>query len=250
SDFQANGFSNALSLSCPENPDGTTNTSLSAKVSGLTPGGAYRFRVTATSNAGTTSSNDKTFEALQAVPPTVSTDPAQSVTQIEAKLKGTANPHGGTASDCHFELGTTASYGSNYACALPGPVTSAVAESKSVSGLKPSTTYHYRLVVSTNAGTAKGGDVTFTTADPPPVESDPEPDPIPPPATTPPPPTDPGPTTHLPQCKKGFRRERIHGQPRCVKVCRTGFRQVRVRAKVKCVRRKHSNRRRHTPAER
>jgi hypothetical protein len=250
SDFQANGFSNATSLPCPENPEGTTNTSLNVNVSGLTPSTAYRFRVTATSNAGTTSSNNQTFETLPAVPPTVSTGPAQSVGETGAKLAGIVNPHGGVASDCHFELGTGISYGSNFPCSLPGPSTTSVAETKVVSSLKPSTTYHYRLVVTTNAGTAEGDDVEFTTAspptEPPPGGSDPvtPPSSTAPPVTTTPPPSTPPVTGQLPQCKKGFRRQKVDGRARCVKVCRKGFRQVRVRAKVKCVPRARSNRHR------
>lgn len=244
-DFQANAFSNAVSLPCPQNPDGTASTFLSVNVSALTPGTAYRFRVTATSNAGTTSSNNQTFETLPAVPPTVSTGSPQSVSEAGAKLTGAVNPHGGAASNCHFEFGASASYGSNFSCStLPGPATTNVTEVKAVSGLKPSTTYHYRLVVTTNAGTAAGGDVEFTTADPP-VEP-PPPDPLTatpsqpsaPPATTTPLPT----TKPPPKCKKGFRRQRVNGQARCVKICGKGFRQVHVRAKVKCVQRRHSNR--------
>jgi len=247
-DFQADSFANALSLPCPKNPDGTASTSLSVNVSGLTPSTAYRFRVTATSNAGTTSSNNQMFETLPAIPPTVSTGLAQSVGEVKAKLAGVVNPHGGAASDCHFELGTSISYGSNFLCStLPGPSTTNVTETKTVSALKPSTTYHYRLVVTTNAGTAAGGDVEFTTADPP-VEAPPDPDPVPPsppsvpPVTTIPLPSTPPVTESTPRCKKGFRRQRVNGQARCVKVCEKGFRQVHVHAKVKCVQRRHSNR--------
>jgi hypothetical protein len=34
----------------------------------------------------------------------------------------------------------------------------------SLSGLQPSTTYHYRVVAASSAGTSYGGDATFTTA--------------------------------------------------------------------------------------
>jgi hypothetical protein len=249
-DFQANGFANATSLPCPEKPDGSANTALSVGVSGLSPETEYRFRVETVSNGGPTNSSSQTLETLPAIPPTVSTGSPLAVGQVEAKLAGSVNPHGGTPSNCHFELGTSLSYGSNFPCpTLPGPATIDVAESKNVSELKPSTTYHYRLVVTTNAGTTEGDDVEFTTASPP---AEPQPDPTAPttsapPASTAPPTVEPPPTTNPPRCKKGFRRQRAHGQVRCVKVCGKGFRQVRVRAKVKCVRRRHLNRRdRHT----
>jgi hypothetical protein len=253
-DFQANGFADATHPPCPQNPNGTENTPLSVNVSGLVPSTAYRFRVTASSNAGTTISNSRTFEALPAVPPTVSTGLPQSVSEAGAKLTGTVNPHGGAASDCHFEFGTGLSYGSDFACPKTlGPSTVDLSESKSLSGLKPSTTYHYRLVVSTNAGTTEGDDVAFTTMDPP-KEAEPDPVVPPTPSTPPvivtPPPSVPPPTAQPPRCKKGFKRQKVNGQARCVKVCGKGFRKVRVRAKVKCVPRRHSSRHRRSRAGR
>lgn len=255
-DFQANAFANATSLPCAENPDGTANTTLGLGISGLTPSTSYRFRVTATSNAGTTSSDDQTFETLPVVLPTVSTGLPLNVSETKAKLTGATNPHGGDVSDCHFELGTSTSYGSSFPCpALPGPATIDVAEAKTVSGLKPSTTYHYRLVVTTNAGTAEGDDVEFTTADPP-AEPPPEADPVTPtlpsapPVTATPPPSPPRVTAPLPRCKRGFRRQRVNGRARCVKICGRGFRQVQVRGKVICIHRRHSNRHRRGRAAR
>ena len=252
-DFQANGFANATGLPCPQNPDGTGNTALAVDLSGLSPATTYRFRLEATSNGGSIASNSQTFETLPAVPPTVSTVSPQSVSEVRAKLAGVVNPHGGEASDCHFEFGESLSYGSDFACPkLPGPLTTDVVESKSVLGLKPGTIYHYRLVVSTNAGTSAGDDVEFTTTVPStePVEPDPVTPPVSstPPVTTSPPPSAPPPIAHVPQCKKGFRRQRVSGHSRCVKVCGKGFRQVRVRARVKCVRRTHADRHRRNRA--
>jgi hypothetical protein len=42
-----------------------------------------------------------------------------------------------------------------------------VAASASLSGLAPSTTYHYRIVAASSAGTTDGADQTFTTTTPP-----------------------------------------------------------------------------------
>lgn len=234
-------FANATSRPCAVMPDGSTDTSLSVQVSGLTPATAYRYRVTATSDAGSVTSGSQTFETLPEVPPSVTTEEPVEVTQSAATIKGVVDPKGGSATDCHFEIGTSASYGSNLPCQpLPGPVTTPVAQSRKVSGLTHSTVYHYRLVVTTNAGTTEGDDVEFTTASPPP-NPEPEPDP---PATAPPadpqapPAAAPPPAPRSPQCGKGFRRRSIDGKARCVKICRRGFRKVKVRGKIRCVKRR------------
>jgi len=130
----------------------------------------------------------------------------------------------GTVSDCHFEFGTSVAYGTSLPCPISlGAATTNVAETRSLTGLTPATTYHYRLVAGTNAGTTAGDDVEFTTASPP-VEPQPE-DPAPTgpaaerPPSTPPPPVTPPPTVHprLPHCKKGFHRRRVRGKVRCVR---------------------------------
>jgi DNA-binding beta-propeller fold protein YncE len=216
-DFLANGFANAVGLPCSEKPDGSGATALTVKAPGLAPGTDYRYRITAMSNAGSVSSGSATFETLPEIAPTVTTESPLVVTQTAATIGGRTNPHGGSASNCHFDFGTSLSYGSSIPCsALPGPATTDVAESGSVSGLVHSTTYHYRLVVSTNAGTTAGNDVAFTTPSPPPI---PEPGPAPPvapPATTP---TPAGPVVapRPLRCKKGFQRRRLRGKVRCVR---------------------------------
>jgi hypothetical protein len=225
-DFLGSGYANATTGPCLAVPSGSGDTATSAKASGLQPETTYHFRVTATSYAGTVSSNSETFETLPVVPATVTSEPASTVTLTGAKFNATVNPHGGSVSNCHFEYGTSASYGTSLSCSfLPGPVSTEVAETRTVSSLVPGTTYHYRLVVTTNAGTAKGNDVEFRTASPP-AEPEPEPESIPPSSTpaapTPPPVTTPpsgGPgTTPRPlRCKKGFHKRRIHGKARCVK---------------------------------
>lgn len=214
-------FASATSVPCAQLPTGSVGTSLSFKASALSPETAYRYRVTTTSNAGAVTSSAQTFETLPEVPPTVTTEAAAALTQNTATIKGAVNPHGGSATDCHFEFGTSISYGSNSSCpTLPGPVTTNVAESRKLSGLTPGTTYHYRLVVTTNAGTTQGDDVTFTTATPP---SEPDPEaPVTAPATSPAataPAPAPGPvTSHRPRrCKKGFHRRKVRGKVKCVR---------------------------------
>jgi len=250
-DFLANGFSAASHVPCSQSPDGTGDTALSGHATGLSPSSAYRYRITVTSNGGTVSSNDEAFTTLPELPPLVTTEAAQSVAQTTAKIKASVNPRGGTVSVCRFELGTSVAYGTNLSCLTPASgASTAVGEIRSLTGLSPATSYHYRLVVTTNAGTAEGDDVEFTTASPPSEPepgggSSPAPGPTPAPgAGTPPAPPGPVVTPPEPQCKKGFRRMRVNGQTRCVRVCPKGFRTKLSRGKVKCVRKKHATRRR------
>lgn len=213
-------FTSATSVPCAQMPNGSVSTTVSSKASGLSPETAYRYRVAVTTNGGSVTNGSQTFETLPEVPPTAATEAPTTVTQNTAIIKGRVNPHGGSASNCHFELGTSISYGSNFSCPLPGPVATDVTESKKISGLAPGTTYHYRLVVTTNAGTSAGDDVAFMTATPPPdPESEvPATPPATPPTTTAPVPT-PGPITSPPplRCKKGFHRRKVRGKVRCVR---------------------------------
>jgi hypothetical protein len=232
-DFQSNGFAGASDLPCPLLPDGSDDTAIAVKASGLSPLTVYHYRVTVTTNAGTVSSDAETFETLAVSPSTVSTEPPTSVTQTGANLQGTVNPHGGTVSNCHFEYGPTASYGTSISCTgLPEAVSTGVAESRKVATLTASTAYHYRLVVTSNAGTVTGNDVEFTTASPPPP---PPPETTPPPATSPPPaPTPPAgtppPAPRPLHCRKGFQKKRVRGKLRCVKKKRHATRRSPKRA--------------------
>ncbi len=83
-------------------------------------------------------------------------------------LKGTIYPYA-LDTTYHFEYGTTASYGTNVP--VPdvdaGSSNGAVPVSQLVTGLQPSTTYHFRLVANNSDGPGASGDETFTTpADP------------------------------------------------------------------------------------
>jgi len=245
-EFQLNGFTNATSSSCPELHDDYTIAAISQAVSGLAPGTTYHLRAAATTHAGSQISSPDTFETLPPVAPTVVTQTPEDIGGANATLRGSVDPRGGGVSDCHFDFGTSESYGTSVPCAaLPGPVVGDVAVGASVSGLPHDTVHHYRLVVTSNAGTGSGDDVAFSTLGLPPPEPAPAPGPGEEPAAAPPPATPPAMSRPLPRCRKGFRRRRVKGRLRCVKICRRGLRRKRAGRRTICVRRGHARSHRH-----
>ena len=98
--------------------------------------------------------------ALQ--PPSVTGQAALSVTDTAATVGASINANG-LATTYRLSYGTTASYGQETAALDLGADSAAHAVSQLLSGLAPSTTYHFQ-VVATNAGcTTAGPDTTFTT---------------------------------------------------------------------------------------
>ncbi len=154
------------SVPCSSLPgSGTSPVAVSASVAGLKANTQYHFRISATNVNGTSTGSDQAFTTLPNAPAVV-TEPASSVTQTSANLNATVNPEGANVSDCHFEYGTTALYGTSVPCSsLPGSGESPVAVSASLSlgALSENTTYHYRIVATNTSGTSYGSDVSFTT---------------------------------------------------------------------------------------
>ena len=142
---------------------GSVPVGVSALLAGLSPATSYHFRIVASNVGGTSYGADSTFETLPN-PPAVETTSASSLTQTSAILHATVNPASGTVNDCHFDYGTSISYGASAPCSSPpasgsGPV----AESAALNDLSPSTSYHFRIVASNAGGTAFGADQVFTT---------------------------------------------------------------------------------------
>jgi phosphodiesterase/alkaline phosphatase D-like protein len=101
-------------------------------------------------------------------PPSATTGSPTTVAATSATVTGTVNPNG-TATSYVFEYGASTAYGSKTSSVSAGSGTSGVAASATIGGLTADATYHYRLVATSSAGTANGGDATFTTANAPPV---------------------------------------------------------------------------------
>jgi hypothetical protein len=99
-------------------------------------------------------------------PPTATTGSASNVGQSTATIGGTINPNGTDTQD-YFQYGTSTSYGSNTTASDAGSGTSDESTSANLTGLTSNTTYHYRQVATSSAGTTYGADQTFTTTNPP-----------------------------------------------------------------------------------
>ena len=95
--------------------------------------------------------------------PSVTTNSATNITQTSATLNATVNPNG-DSTYAYFQWGLTTSYGNTTTAEYIGSGTSNVSYSKSISGLSPNTTYHFRVVAyDTSYVNIYGSDMTFTT---------------------------------------------------------------------------------------
>ncbi len=98
-------------------------------------------------------------------PPIVTTDAATSIATTSATITGTVDPEG-QQTTYHFEYGTTPNLGTVTAATSAGNGATSTAVSTLLSGLKPNSTYYYRLVASNATGAAFGTQGTFTTIAP------------------------------------------------------------------------------------
>jgi len=103
--------------------------------------------------------------ALAAGAPTAVTTAATNVAASTATLNGRVSPNG-IDTTYYFQYGTTTDYGSQTPTGAPVKGNKDKSVKADVTGLTPSTAYHYRVVASSTAGTVNGADVTFTTAAP------------------------------------------------------------------------------------
>lgn len=233
-DFLANGWANADTAACPELVGDKESTTISASVGSLLPDTDYDYRVQIASFGGSAESGPQQFETLPALPPEVTTGAASSLTKSTATLAGTVNPKGGTISSCRFEYVTEAAFQASAfagaavkACSTTPSGNAAAAVSAKLTGLAAGTKYRFRVVATNNAGTSQGSDQAFTTVAetcaenpalcPPPEGEEPPPTPSPTPIA-PPPAAAPAPQPKPLKCRRGFRKKRVRGKLRCVRV--------------------------------
>jgi autotransporter-associated beta strand protein len=107
-----------------------------------------------------------TLTVTRAGPPVVTTGAAQDAADSTAVVTGSATPNG--PATVFFQYGTTPDFGNATAGrAIAGE--SAVPVEAALSGLMPEQTYHYRIGLTTGAGTIFGSTQTFTTTQAPPL---------------------------------------------------------------------------------
>jgi phosphodiesterase/alkaline phosphatase D-like protein len=129
---------------------------------GRTADTPYWYRVVAR-NASGRSAPSNTASATTFGAPAVTIADAGDVTLNAAVLSGTVDPRG-AATTYRFKYGTTSAYGSETTNTSAGNGRGATTRSEALTGLQPSTTYHYQLVATNSVGTTASADRTFTTA--------------------------------------------------------------------------------------
>jgi hypothetical protein len=120
-------------------------------------------------SAGLCVAVDSSGRALAATlaAPAVTTGTAGTPTQTTVSLAATVNPNDAALSDCHFDYGTSTTYGATAACTItPSATGGAQAVVASLTGLAAGTTYHFRISASSGVASAVGADATFTTPAP------------------------------------------------------------------------------------
>ena len=161
--FEYGTTTNYGSTTASSSHTGNTTQNVSANVTGLHPNTTYHFRLVGTNNSGTSYGNDRTFIFLSPPgPPIAATTAATNVASFSATLNGSVNPNG-LHTLVWFQYRTTPQYtdSSNF---LYKTGNTYQGVSVNITGLSPSTTYHYRILTYNGVGgTRYGSDRTFTT---------------------------------------------------------------------------------------
>lgn len=152
--------------------DGSNHT-VEADATGLEPNTEYLVKLVASNAGGTESAGPQTFDT-DAVAPAAETVPAFALRGGTEALVGARIDPNNSATTYWIEYGTTTAYGSSAPVsedASAGSGGSAQVFTQRISGLTPSTVYHFRVVAENAIDTVEGADESFETA---PAEPAPE----------------------------------------------------------------------------
>jgi alpha-tubulin suppressor-like RCC1 family protein len=143
-------------------PATSVNIVSESEIIAVAPAGTGTVNVTITtpvSSSPTAPSDQFTYQTS----PSVATCKVE-VGQTTARLCGTVNPNGTEVSECKFEYGETTAYGGTAPCTPPpGSGTSPVEVHAELSGLRPNTTYHFRISATNADGVGVSADEAFKT---------------------------------------------------------------------------------------
>jgi hypothetical protein len=137
---------------------------VSADLTDLRPNTTYSLRLRIANDDFSVNSAAAAF-TTSAVTPGVETSSITDRTATSAVLNAKVNPFG-QQTTYHFEYGETTAYGRTAPAGAEDVAGNGYAfriASHALSGLRPSTTYHYRLVATNASGITSTTDATFTT---------------------------------------------------------------------------------------
>jgi hypothetical protein len=147
---------------------GNSLVSVHADIEGLKAGTNYHFRLVASNANGSDEGDDEEFLTLG---PSISNESVSQITGTGARIGAQVNPRG-EATSFVIQYATEAQFEeSEYeeAISVPDPERELPAKSEpmqvfqQISGLSPATTYHFRIVATSNTATSEGSDQSFTT---------------------------------------------------------------------------------------
>ena len=167
------GWATATAVPCePETLPYPGPTEVHAKLDALGIGTSYRFRLVATTDAGTTYEPTQAFGSIPLLP-TVDSTVASGVGEERATLSAEIKPGFGPTI-FRFEYGTTTAYGEQTAPSESiGSDNIDHAATSELTGLSPETTYYFRVIATNFRGSAVGPGRSFTTINLPKVEATP-----------------------------------------------------------------------------
>jgi DNA-binding beta-propeller fold protein YncE len=132
-------------------------------ITGLAPHTQYYVRIAAIADATVDSEAKAIVTGSQA--PAIENRPVNDLTSTSAAINVRINPLG-LLSTYHYEYGTSTTYGQRLPLAneaVAGTGHAPVPLTVRLGGLTPRSTYHYRIVAQSAAGTSYGDDATFAT---------------------------------------------------------------------------------------
>jgi PKD repeat protein len=141
---------------------GTTSAPVTAALDGLDSHTTYYFRLEVTLDGQTYAGTVRSFTTTTPAPGAV-TGGATAVGAGAATVLGAVQANGAPTRYL-VEFGPSTAYGYSSAAFSAGAGTASLPVRVTLSGLRPRTRYHYRLVAISAGGTAVGADRTFTTA--------------------------------------------------------------------------------------